>query len=126
VASLTSGERVLLACGVLTVWSLLAISSALSAGSTPRLAARWEGGSQTLVCSVPRHANNRWLDMGVPLQATETIQLEGENAPITFRLTLPHLDCNLEDEPNRVTGYCQVLGLGKPAQARASIPCFSR
>jgi hypothetical protein len=107
-------------------YALLGAAALVAATSPPaRVSARYEKQTIALVCTVPRDPANRWLGMSVQDDATELtasiVQLDGDNAPMTFRLVLPHLDC---DPAEPLTGYCilQYVPDGV-ARAKTNLPC---
>ena len=56
--------------------------------------------SLTILCTVPPHADNRWLTIAIPPFTTHAIELHGEDERIQFRLTVPkNVECSQDGEP---------------------------
>ncbi len=56
------------------------------------------GGTVRVTCTVPRHPDNRWLEIGVyygggVVYQSSLRQLDGEAAPITHMMTVDHMPC---------------------------------
>lgn len=56
-----------------------------------------------LVCTVPRHPDNRWLTMGIPGYRTSGGDLDGEAAPITHTMFVTHVPCEVDEVVCEVT-----------------------
>src|SRR5438876_1020683 len=55
----------------------------------------YAGTDLTIVCSVPRHEDNREIAAVVPSYTSSSRQLEGEFASITNRFTFKHIPCGV-------------------------------
>ena len=73
-----------------------AVDSLEVPGAEGRVLARVESKpSVTIVCTVPRHPDNRWLTIGIPGQTSSLKQLNGVDSLMTFRLAVPHsVECD--------------------------------
>ncbi len=56
------------------------------------------GGTLRVTCTVPRHPDNRWLEIGVYYEGgvvyqSSLRQLDGESAPVTHTMYVTHMPC---------------------------------
>ena len=64
-----------------------------------------ENGSLQLTCHVPRHEDNRWVELGIEGYRSSTIGMEGENSPKTFQILFKRVPCGVG------AAYCTVGGI---------------
>ncbi len=75
------------------------------------------GGTVRVTCTVPRHPDNRWLEIGVYYEGgvvyqSSLRQLDGDTAPITHTMLVDHMPCEA------VVASCYLIPAVGP-QARA-------
>lgn len=64
-----------------------------------------ENHSLTLTCHVPRHEDNRWVEIGIEGYTASTVEMEGENSPKTFQILFKRVPCGIG------AAYCNVGGI---------------
>lgn len=73
-----------------------------SAAPSPRISIRvgpqvlQAGQGVTVTCTVPRHVENRRITAMLANYTSSERQIEGENAPVTFRFTFNHIPCDVD------------------------------
>jgi hypothetical protein len=96
-------------------------------GGEPRVSIQVSRDAKTIVCRVPQHPDNRALFIGIADQLNSQRQLDGAEAAITHRLTLPRLvDCQTEEPFEHA--FCEVIYLdgGKVKHEIAHTPILCR
>ena len=74
------------------------------------------GGAIRVTCSVPRHADNRWLVIGVEGTRQSGSQIDGENGPSIKDLLVEGIPCDAGP------AYCEVTrNNGKTYRAERAI-----
>lgn len=81
---------------------LLAVVIALTASTPPRVSIKvtpqvvMAGGAIRVTCIVPRDARNRELEVGVYPYLSESRQLDGDAARVTWEFLFEHIPCAAE------------------------------
>jgi hypothetical protein len=65
-----------------------------------------ENGSLQLTCHVPRHANNRSVELGIEGYTSSTFQLDGEDSRVTHQILFKRVPCHIG------AAYCVVTDNG--------------
>lgn len=100
---------------------LLLVSSTVE--SISRVSIRVQEDGRVISCTVPKHADNRTLYIGVVGWHSSGRQLDGEKAPITHRFEMKRLVPCGEDE-DHATAFCDLVFLPHHSQlATLNIPC---
>lgn len=105
---MTTGEALISTLTILTIGFLAILNAAVNAGPQPRVTIRvlpsvlFAGHSIRVTCTVPRHPDNRLLDLGVTFYRGTTIQLDGAAARVTYEIIYDKVPC--DSGP----AYCQV------------------
>lgn len=63
--------------------------------------------SSSIVCSVHRNVDNRWLNMGIEGHVGHRVQLDGEASPVTHQFSIPNGIC--DEEEQQLTAYCDLF-----------------
>ena len=75
-----------------------------------------ENGSLQLTCHVPRDADNRWVELGIEGYRASTIDMEGENSPMTFQILFKRVPCGIG------AAYCNSGGIPGSHVQTAKLP----
>lgn len=74
----------------------------LASDPTPRVAVKvssaflFAGNGVTVVCTVPRHPENRAIKAELTNYRSSEQSIEGENSPVTFRFEFKKVPCDVE------------------------------
>lgn len=74
-----------------------------------------KGGAVRVTCTVPRHPDNRRLDVMLPGYTESSRTLDGEDSRVTWEFVFTHIPCEVE------TAVCRVVRITGAANARAPI-----
>lgn len=79
------------------LWTLLVLLAATSAEpvtikTSPQ--SFFAGATITVTCTVPRHADNRGIDAVVTGYTSSHRDINGEDAPVTYRFEFKHVPCD--------------------------------